>query len=196
MTLNDALILSYVKRGIGYGYSILSHVRESRSDEWVEFSRAGLYKTLDKLEKLGYIDKTLEQSGSRPAKKIYSITAGGEKAFNDFLENDFDVNYLERSDLDTYLITTVSVSPDASRLARTIGKRLDFIAGQIKALDTEWPENKDDYPFIVYALFKRRFESLKKEYDWLKWIESILVNLEGDVLNQTYGMIKQLSGQK
>ncbi len=41
MTLNEALILSYIKRGIGYGYSILNHVKESRSDEWVDFSRAG-----------------------------------------------------------------------------------------------------------------------------------------------------------
>ena len=66
MTLNEALILSYVKRGIGYGYSILTHVEESRSDEWVDFSRAGMYKTLDKLEKTGLVKKTLEQKGNRP----------------------------------------------------------------------------------------------------------------------------------
>ena len=76
MTLNDALILSYIKRGIGYGYSILTHVKESRSDEWVEFSRAGLYKILDKLEKEGYIAKKMEQSGGRPPKKLYSIAEG------------------------------------------------------------------------------------------------------------------------
>jgi len=60
MTLNEALILSYVKRGIGYGYNILNHVRKSRSDEWVDFSRAGLYKTLDKLEKSGHVVKIFQ----------------------------------------------------------------------------------------------------------------------------------------
>ena len=75
MTLNDALILSYVKRGIDYGYSILSHVKNSRSDEWVEFSRAGLYKTLEKLEKTGFVTKTLKQSGGRPPQKVFKISA-------------------------------------------------------------------------------------------------------------------------
>ncbi len=187
MTLNDALILSYIKRGIGYGYSILTHVRESRSDEWVEFSRAGLYKTLDKLEKTGFVKKTLEQSGGRPPKKVYSITRSGEKALADFLENGFEFNYQNKNNFDAYMVTAVAASPDAEKLAETVRKRLDAVKNQIVELSDDWPEDKDSYPFIVYALYKRRLESLQSELDWLTWLEGELKTLSGDVLHMTKG---------
>ncbi len=187
MTLNDALILSYIKRGIGYGYSILTHVRESRSDEWVEFSRAGLYKTLDKLEKTGFVKKTLEQSGGRPPKKVYSITKSGEKALADFLENGFEFNYQNKNNFDAYMVTAVAASPDAEKLAETVRKRLDAVKNQIVELSDDWPEDKDSYPFIVYALYKRRLESLQSELDWLTWLEGELKTLSGDVLHMTKG---------
>ena len=187
MTLNDALILSYIKRSIGYGYSILTHVRESRSDEWVEFSRAGLYKTLDKLEKTGFVKKTLEQSGGRPPKKVYSITKSGEKALADFLENGFEFNYQNKNNFDAYMVTAVAASPDAEKLAETVRKRLDAVKNQIVELIDDWPEDKDSYPFIVYALYKRRLESLQSELDWLTWLEGELKTLSGDVLHMTKG---------
>ena len=127
MTLNEALILSYIKRGIGYGYNILSHIKESRSDEWVDFSRAGLYKTLDKFEKTGYVEKTLEQTGGRPTKKVYNITEAGEKALYDFLENGFNFNYIPRNDLDAYLVTAVAASPDASFIAEKVKRRSEAV---------------------------------------------------------------------
>jgi len=187
MTLNDALILSYIKRGIGYGYSILTHVKESRSDEWVEFSRAGLYKTLDKLEKEGYVAKKMEQSGGRPPKKVYRITSSGEKAIAEFLENGFKFDYQNKNDLDEYLVTAVAASPDASVLADAVGRRIDAVKEQLDNLTNEWPEDKDSYPFIVYALYNRRFQSLTSELEWLTWIEDILKALSGDVLHMTWG---------
>jgi len=187
MTLNDALILSYIKRGIGYGYSILTHVKESRSDEWVEFSRAGLYKTLDKLEKEEYISKKMEQSGGRPPKKVYRITSSGEKAIAEFLENGFKFDYQNKNDLDEYLVTAVAASPDASVLADAVGRRIAAVKKQLDDLTNEWPEDKNSYPFIVYALYNRRLQSLTSELEWLTWIEDILKALSGDVLHMTWG---------
>jgi len=187
MTLNDALILSYVKRGIGYGYKILAHVRESRSDEWVEFSRAGLYKTLGKLEKTGFVKKTLEQSGGRPPKKVYSITMSGEKVLTDFLENGFKFGYQNKNDFDAYMVIAVAASPDAEKLVETVRKRLDAVKNQIVELSDDWPKDKDSYPFIVYALYKRRLESLQSELEWLTWLEDELKTLSGDVLHMTWG---------
>ena len=62
------------------------HLRfKTRSDEWVDFSRAGLYKTLDKLERRGLVEKTLERDGNRPPRKVYRITPSGESALAGFL---------------------------------------------------------------------------------------------------------------
>ena len=174
MTIIEALILSYIKRGIGYGYSILTHVKESGSDEWVEFSRAGLYKTLDKLEKTGFLEKRTEQEGGRPPKKIYSITPEGTRALSEFLDNGFNFDFQTKYDFDAYLVTAVAASPDAAVLAETVRRRLEAVQKQIAVLREEWPEDKDSYPFIVFSLYRRRLESLEAECSWLSWFEDIL----------------------
>ena len=191
MTLNDALILSYIKRGMGYGYNILSHVRDSRSDEWVEFSRAGLYKTLDKLEKKGLVKKKLVQNKDRPPKKVYGITSSGEIALEDFLESGFKFDYTDKNDFDAYMVTAVAASPSAKVLTETIRKRFDAVKNQIYELSSDWPENKDSYPFIVYALYNRRMGFLQSELKWLKWFEDTLENISGDVLNMTWGEARE-----
>lgn len=187
MTLNEALILSYVKRGIGYGYNILTHVRNSRSDEWVEFSRAGLYKTLDKLEKSGLVEKKFEQSGGRPPKKVFHITEAGETALNEFLERDFDFGFQTRNDLDAYIVTAVAASPDSDFLREKIERRMAAVKSHLQILRDEWPEDKNGYPFIVYALYKRRIEILEHELEWLIWLEKLLGGAEKNILQRTWG---------
>ncbi|MFC1607415.1 PadR family transcriptional regulator [Candidatus Latescibacterota bacterium] len=191
MTLNEALILSYIKRGIRYGYSILTHVKESGSDEWVDFSRAGLYKTLDKLEKAAFINKKLEQDGGRPPKKVYSITPQGNDALNEYLESGFDFEFQSKYDFDAYLVTAVAASPEASTLAETVQKRLTAVEKQITVLQDDWPEDKDSYPFIVYCLYKKRLESLHCERTWLQWFEDVLKNVSGDILHMNWGEAKR-----
>lgn len=188
MTLNEALILSYIKRGIGYGYNILNHVKKSRSDEWVEFSRAGLYKTLDKLEKSGHVIKTLEDSGGRPPKKVYSITTTGESALASFLEDGFRFDFLTKNDLDAFLVTAVAASPDSAFLRESIRRRAEAVREHKSELENDWPADKSQYPFIVYALYKRRLEMLDHELEWLAWLEKILGTVKGgDVLHLTWG---------
>lgn len=188
MTLNEALILSYIKRGIGYGYNILNHVKKSRSDEWVEFSRAGLYKTLDKLEKSGHVIKTLENSGGRPPKKVYSITETGESTLNAFLETGFQFDFLNKNDLDAFLVTAVAASPDSEFLRKSISRRVEAVREHKSELENDWPADKSQYPFIVYALYKRRLEMLEQELEWLAWIEEILSTVKGgDILHLTWG---------
>ena len=187
MTIIEALILSYIKRGIGYGYGILTHVKESGSDEWVEFSRAGLYKTLDKLDKTGFLEKRTEQEGGRPPKKVYSITPEGTRALREFLDNGFNFDFQTKYDFNAYLVTAVAASPDAAVLAETVRRRLEAVQKQIVVLREEWPEDKDSYPFIVFSLYRRRLESLEAECSWLSWFEDILKTVSGDVLHMTWG---------
>jgi len=186
MTLNEALILSYVKRGIGYGYNILKHVKKTRSDEWVDFSRAGLYKTLDKLEKRGLVEKTLERDGNRPPRKVYRITTSGESALSGFLEDGFDFDFPARNEFDVYLVTAVAASPDSRYLAGKVKARREAVENRIDELKNDWPEDKGRYPFIVYALYRRRMEILEQELRWLTWLEELLMNVEGDILHMTW----------
>jgi len=191
MTLNEALILSYVKRGIGYGYNILKHVKKTRSDEWVDFSRAGLYKTLDKLERRGLVEKTLERDGNRPPRKVYRITPSGESALSGFLEDGFDFDFPARNEFDAYLVTAVAASPDSRYLAGKVRARREAVENRIDELKNGWPEDKGRYPFIVYALYRRRMEVLEQELQWLVWLEELLTNVEGDILHMTWSQASE-----
>ena len=187
MTLKEALILSYVKRGIGHGYSILAHVRDSRSDEWVDFSRAGLYKTLDKLEKDRLISMTLERPGNRPSRKVYSITTSGETALASFIDTEFDFSFRTKNELDSYLVTAVAASPDAGFIVRKVRDRIAAVERHIEELETEWPADHDSYPFIVFTLYKRRLDSLVQEREWLHWFAGVLERIDGDIMHMTWG---------
>lgn len=169
----------------------MSHVRESRSDEWVDFSRAGLYKTLDKLERAGYLEKKLEQNGARPPKKVYSITSEGSTALGEYLEKGFDFDFRTDYDFDAYLVAVVASSPDAGTLAETVRKRIDSVRRKIKVLDTEWPEDRESYPFVVYALYKRRMDFFTGELEWLTWLERVLESSSGDVLGSTWAEMRR-----
>ena len=183
MTLNEALILSYIRRGIGYGYKILTHVRDSRSDEWVDFSRAGLYKTLDKLEKKGFVRKKMERTGGRPEKKVYSISPQGQKALEEFLTHGFHFNYQVKDDLDMYLVIAVAASLDASVLGEKVRTRILSVENHLRELKEEWPKDTGSYPLIVYTLYRHRLESLECELKWLNWLEGILASVSGDIIN-------------
>jgi len=190
MTLNEALILSYIKRGIGYGYNIMSHVKDVRSDEWVDFSRAGLYKTLDRLEKLGYVKKQIESMGGRPPRKIYTISAEGDTALNTFLDNGFDFGYQEKDEIDSYIVTAAAAFADSRYLAEKIKIRIEKVKEHIERFRSDWPEEKGSYPFIVYALYLKRVENLENELKWLQWLKDNLDNSTKDVLHLTWGEVK------
>lgn len=48
--------------------------------------QAQIYRTLDKLEKQGWITRTIEIQHDRPNRKIYSITEAGKAEFNHWLQ--------------------------------------------------------------------------------------------------------------
>lgn len=190
MTLNEALILSYIKRGVGYGYSILTHIRENRSDEWIEFSRAGVYKILDKLAKSGLVNMAHKQVNGRPPRKVYTITDTGETALEQFLAHEFALDYVTRDDFNAYLMTAAAAVPAPGTLSQTVRRRMEVIRDQLDALKTEWPADTDRYLFIVYALYRRRLHALKEELDWLGWLDRHLDGISGDVLHMNWGEVR------
>ena len=92
------------------------------------------------------------------------------QALTDFLDEGFDFDYHTKNYFDAYLVTAVAASPDAHVLVKKVKKRISAVENHLEMLENGWPEDKDSYPFIVYALYKRRLESLELELKWLKWL--------------------------
>jgi len=88
-------------------------------------------------------------------------------------------------------VTAVAASPVSSFLAGKVHRRAEAVRKHIFELENDWPEDKDQYPFIVYALYKRRKELLEHELEWLTWLENLLKSTEGDILNLTWDQATQ-----
>jgi PadR family transcriptional regulator, regulatory protein AphA len=61
-------------------------------------SLSQIYRELSILEKEGFVTSSIEPQSGRPDKKIYTVTAGGGKAFMDWLKDFPDVLMAEKRD--------------------------------------------------------------------------------------------------
>jgi DNA-binding PadR family transcriptional regulator len=82
MTNAELAILSLVVENPRYGYDIEQIIEQRGMRDWTEIGFSSIYYFLKKLEKKGYISSRLDQQpGPGPARKIYAMTAKGEKAW-------------------------------------------------------------------------------------------------------------------
>ncbi|WP_370892049.1 PadR family transcriptional regulator [Janibacter sp. GXQ6167] len=71
------LLLSLLDQEDGYGYAVLTQLREGGFDELTE---GAIYPALTRLESAGHLTSYLQRSDSGPARKYYRITDEGRSA--------------------------------------------------------------------------------------------------------------------
>jgi PadR family transcriptional regulator AphA len=79
------LCLSILYEGDATGYEIRRMSVEGECSYFVEASYGSIYPALAKMEAEGLVTSLVEQQDGRPAKKVYSITEAGRRAFVDSL---------------------------------------------------------------------------------------------------------------
>lgn len=80
-----ALLLLGILRGQSqHGYQINEFIERNLS-RVTDMKKPTAYAILDRLCRDGYVEMRTEQEGNRPPRKVYSITAKGEQAFEDLL---------------------------------------------------------------------------------------------------------------
>ena len=81
MTNAELAILSLIAEQPRHGYDIEQVIEQRGMRDWTEIGFSSIYYLLNKLEKDGMVKSRLEQSvGKGPARKVYSITAEGNRA--------------------------------------------------------------------------------------------------------------------
>ena len=76
--VEPVLMLMIKERGRTYGYDLSGDLPEYAFTD-AEIERAALYRTLNVLEKNGFVVSEWEVEGSGPARKLYSLTKDGEQ---------------------------------------------------------------------------------------------------------------------
>ncbi len=85
ITSAEAALLGLLTEGEKHPYQIEKDVQFRDMRFWTELSMSAIYKTLVKLETLGYVESSTEISEENRARKIYKITPEGIEAFKDKL---------------------------------------------------------------------------------------------------------------
>ena len=76
--VEPVVLLLLKKKGRSYGYDLSSELREYALTD-AEIERAALYRTLRQLELNGNVTSEWDVEKSGPARRVYSLTAAGEK---------------------------------------------------------------------------------------------------------------------
>ncbi len=80
----EGCVLGIIRKGETYGYEILSVLEAAGFENMAEGT---LYPVLTRLDKKGAISCRKEKSPLGPIRKYYSITADGEKRYQEFKKN-------------------------------------------------------------------------------------------------------------
>ena len=75
--VEPVLMLMIKERGRTYGYDLSGDLADYAFTD-AEIERAALYRTLNVLEKNGFVVSEWDVKGSGPARKLYSLTQDGE----------------------------------------------------------------------------------------------------------------------
>lgn len=78
-------ILGLLKSQPMYGYEMFQQFENGTLGQILRLEMSQMYSFLKKLEKLGYIETTLETQGTRPPRKIHSLTQSGDVVLQEWL---------------------------------------------------------------------------------------------------------------
>ena len=76
--VEPVVLLLLKKKGHSYGYDLSGELREHALTD-AEIERAALYRTLRQLETNGNVTSEWDTDNSGPARRIYRLTAKGER---------------------------------------------------------------------------------------------------------------------
>jgi len=76
----DLLILKTVAQGPIHGYAIVQKILVT-SQEVLQVGQGSLYPALHRLQRKGLLKSEWKESGNGPMAKLYSLTAAGQKYF-------------------------------------------------------------------------------------------------------------------
>jgi DNA-binding PadR family transcriptional regulator len=158
-----------------HGYE-LKHIIEEHMGDWTSIAFGSIYFALDKLTKEGYLENVgIEQSGSRPSRKIYQITQSGRKEFMRLLREtweQFDQQYFA---LDIGIFFMSALPREEAKTY--LNKRIATLEGILEHIDEHQTEQlqNPEVPRLAEAIFNHSLVHLRAE---LQWTRDLLEKIE------------------
>lgn len=121
------LVLWILRERSSYGYEIKRALTDGGMAFWFGLADASIYSALRTLEKHGHIREVgVEQSGSRPRRTRYAITASGKRHYADLLVEAIETVRAPIGPIDVALAARGDL--DAETVNAALGRRAAAIA--------------------------------------------------------------------
>ncbi len=168
-------ILGLLKSQPMYGYEMFQQFENSTLGQIIRLEMSQMYAFLKKLEKLGYIETTLETQGARPPRKIHSLTQAGDTVLQNWLtqpvEKPRDIRIL-------FLIKLYFVQKFMPHKTKhLINQEISTCKHFLDHLESKRPFNvieKDD-AFFAQIVLRSRIHQTRALLEWMHELQTELM---------------------
>jgi len=87
MSRLDLVVLGFLNRQPMHGYKIIGYFEKRGIEMWTRVKTPSVYKTLQRLEKQGFITGEMKQESNNPPRKVFTITSEGKEHFMKLLNS-------------------------------------------------------------------------------------------------------------
>jgi len=173
LTTPDLVLLSLLAEQPMHGYAANSLLEERNVRDWAGVSRPQVYYSLEKLERMGFIDAAAS-SGEKagPDRRVFATTDAGKAAMADALESAEWTRRSDRPPFLTWLALSWQCRPGVFELQ--LRRRQEFVQSEIERgrsiLQDVLAEVGHPYHEAVWML-NLNLEQLRTELAWLDQVE-------------------------
>lgn len=162
------VILGLLRERPLYGYEIKSIIEDHMGD-WTNIAFGSIYFALGKLAEEGFIEiASTEQSGNRPSRNVYQITAQGRQEFLRLLRGiwrEFDRQFFP-FDIALFFMPALSREEVLGYLGERVAQ-LEAVLSHLDAHQSEQTRN-EEVPALANAIFEHTRVHMQAELAWMR----------------------------
>jgi DNA-binding PadR family transcriptional regulator len=149
-----------------YGYEIKQIIENYMSD-WTSIAFGSIYFALDKLAEERFVEKTgVEQSGKRPSRSVYEITAAGREEFLRLLRQGWQT--VERQYFETDICLFFLEDLPREEVIGYLKGRKIFLEGALNRIRSHRAEQlaAPNVPPLAASIFDHGLAHVQAELTW------------------------------
>lgn len=173
MTSLELIVLGLIHEKASYGYEIEENIRNRRMRDWTEIGFSSIYNTLNKLEKKGLIQSTVDKKYGTPERKVYSITKEGQCAFLREIETILSTAqpWINSLDIGLCFANVLAAGVFENCLRNYQRSLMELKARFLKARELNC---SDQLPANIQAIFSHQFHFIESEIAWVEKQQNII----------------------
>ena len=170
----EYIILGLLKSRPMHGYEMFQKFETSTLGEIMHLEMNQMYAFIKKLEKLGYIETTLEAQETRPPRKIHALTQTGDAIFQEWLtqpvEKPRDIRII-------FLLKLYFVQKFIPHtIANLIDQEISACNSFLQHLESKHSSDiaKDDDTFFEQIVLRSRIHQTRALLEWMHELQATL----------------------